>query len=180
MQRFVKNYISNFGLQDAQNASSANCFALRDAHCGKPSTQEESAALKIFYIAIPAKNVAKAHPIIVLLVDAPEVEHFFVFSFLRVFVSHFLHFFVSSFLRFLTSWFPRFFVSLFLCFFVSSFPRFFVSSFLRFLVSSLPRFLVFSGFFVSFFLRFLLSSPFSCIFAWFWNIFFFVLKIYIF
>ena len=59
--------LSNFGLQDAQNASSANCFALRDAHCGK-------LALKIFYIAIPAKNVAKTHPIIVLLVDAPEVE----------------------------------------------------------------------------------------------------------
>ena len=62
--------LSNFGLQDAQNASSANCFALRIAHCGKPSTQEESATLKIFYIAIPAKNVAKAHPIIVLLVHA--------------------------------------------------------------------------------------------------------------
>ena len=55
--------LSNFGLQDAQNASSANCFALRIAHCGKQ-------ALKTFYIAIPAKNVAKAHPIIVLLVHA--------------------------------------------------------------------------------------------------------------
>ena len=68
--------LSNFGLQDAKNASSANCFALRDwreAHCGKRSKQEASRS-QVFYIAIPATNVAKAHPIMVLLVDAPEVE----------------------------------------------------------------------------------------------------------
>ena len=68
--------LSNFGLQDAKNASSANCFALRDAHCGKPSKQEASEASRsqVFYIAIPATSVAKAHPIMVLLADAPSVE----------------------------------------------------------------------------------------------------------
>ena len=54
--------LSNFGLQDAQNASSANCFALRDAHCGKPSTQEESAALKIFTLPSLPKTLPKHIP----------------------------------------------------------------------------------------------------------------------
>ena len=45
----------------------------REAHCGKLSKQEASRS-QVFYIAIPATNVAKAHPIMVLLVDAPEVE----------------------------------------------------------------------------------------------------------
>ena len=72
LQRCVKNF-RNFGLQDAKNASSANCIALRDAHCGKRSKQEASRS-QVFYIAIPATNVAKAHPIMVLLVDAPDVE----------------------------------------------------------------------------------------------------------
>mmetsp|Transcript_140064 Transcript_140064/g.198526 ORF Transcript_140064/g.198526 Transcript_140064/m.198526 type:complete len:98 (-) Transcript_140064:100-393(-) len=63
--------LSSFGLQDAIKSSSANCFALRIAHCGKLSKQESSRSQGI---AIPAKSVAKAHPIIVLLVAAPEVE----------------------------------------------------------------------------------------------------------
>jgi len=41
---------------------------------GENKANKNQAALKDSYIAIPAKKVAKAHPIIVQLVDAPEVE----------------------------------------------------------------------------------------------------------
>ena len=63
--------LSSFGLQDA-----IKCQLLCIAHCALRKTKQTriKPLSRTFYIAIPAKNVAKAHPIIVLLVDAPEVE----------------------------------------------------------------------------------------------------------